>query len=58
MSLPFSQFEIATAPPRVLVAPPGSPDLWLVRFLDAPAGYLCALAASGVADARVIQRTY
>jgi 4'-phosphopantetheinyl transferase len=58
MSLPFSQFEIATAPPRVLVAPPGSSDLWLLRFLDAPAGHLCALAASGVADARVIQRTY
>lgn len=58
MSLPFSQFEIAAAPPRVLVAPPGSSGLWLLRFLDAPAGYLCALAAAGVDEARVIQRTY
>lgn len=58
MSLPFSHFEVAAAPPGVLVAPPGSPGPWLLRFLDAPAGYLCALALPGVSEARVIQRTY
>lgn len=60
MSLPLAEFEIsaADAPPRIVVPPPGSPLLWQLRLLSAPAGYLCALAAPGASDVEVTQRTY
>lgn len=60
MSLPLSGFEIsaAEAPPRIVVPPRGSPLLWQLRLLSAPAGYLCALAAPGASDVEVTQRTY
>lgn len=60
MSMPLSQFEIsaADAPPRMVVPPPGSPLHWQLSLLNAPAGYLCALAAPGAADVEVTQRTY
>lgn len=59
MSLPLTEFEIsADAPPRIVVPPPGSPLLWQLRLLNAPAGYLCALAAPGAADVEMTQRTY
>jgi 4'-phosphopantetheinyl transferase len=60
MSLSFSDFEVsaADAPPRVIVVPPGASDRWRLLWLDAPAGYLCALAAPDAADVGVTQRTY
>jgi 4'-phosphopantetheinyl transferase len=49
---PFSQVIVAGEPPRVAAWPyPDSPDSVTVKDLDAPAGYLAALAVLGpVAD--------
>lgn len=60
MSMPLSDFEIsvADAPPRVVVPPPRFALPWQLRFLPAPEGYLCALAAPGASDVIVTQRAY
>jgi 4'-phosphopantetheinyl transferase len=52
LRVPFSQVIVVGQPPRVTAWPyPGPPDAATVKDLDAPAGYLAALAVLGpVAD--------